>query len=102
ALRRRIGMIFQHFNLLSSRTVAGNVAFPLELAGTPKTEIDARVAELLQTVGLEAHAQKYPAQLSGGEKQRVAVARAFAKSPTLIFADEPTSALDAENGQRVI
>ncbi|MDR5671492.1 ATP-binding cassette domain-containing protein, partial [Burkholderia cenocepacia] len=65
ALRRRIGMIFQHFNLLSSRTVAGNVAFPLELAGTPRAEIDARVAELLARVGLQEHANKYPAQLSG-------------------------------------
>ncbi len=69
ALRRRIGMIFQHFNLLSSRTVAGNVAFPLELAGTPKAR-STRVVELLQTVGLEAHAQKYPAQLSGGQAAR--------------------------------
>ncbi|WP_122748422.1 ATP-binding cassette domain-containing protein, partial [Pseudomonas viridiflava] len=69
--RQQVGMIFQHFNLLSSRTVAGNVAFPLELAGTPRAEIDARVAGLLARVGLEQHATKYPAQLSGGQKQRV-------------------------------
>ncbi|RBC28344.1 methionine ABC transporter ATP-binding protein, partial [Xanthomonas oryzae pv. oryzae] len=74
ALRRRIGMIFQHFNLLSSRTVAGNVAFPLELVGTPRAEIDARVAELLARVGLQEQANQYPAQLSGGQKQRVGIA----------------------------
>ena len=102
ALRRRIGMIFQHFNLLSARTVAGNVAFPLELAGVPKARIDARVAELLRTVGLEAHAAKYPAQLSGGQKQRVGIARALATEPKILLCDEATSALDPQTTASVL
>lgn len=102
ALRRRIGMIFQHFNLLSARTVADNVAFPLELAGTPKAEIDARVAELLRTVGLETHAAKYPAQLSGGQKQRVGIARALATRPQILLCDEATSALDPQTTASVL
>ncbi|MGH8055563.1 MAG: methionine ABC transporter ATP-binding protein [Stenotrophomonas sp.] len=102
ALRRRIGMIFQHFNLLSARTVAGNVAFPLELAGTPKAEIDTRVAELLRTVGLEEHANKYPAQLSGGQKQRVGIARALATRPQILLCDEATSALDPQTTASVL
>ncbi|HBK46281.1 MAG TPA: methionine ABC transporter ATP-binding protein [Xanthomonadaceae bacterium] len=102
ALRRRIGMIFQHFNLLSSRTVAGNVAFPLELAGTARAEIDARVAELLDTVGLRAHADKYPAQLSGGQKQRVGIARALATGPRILLCDEATSALDPQTTASVL
>ena len=102
ALRRQVGMIFQHFNLLSARTVAGNVAFPLELAGTPKARIDARVAELLRTVGLEAHAGKYPAQLSGGQKQRVGIARALATGPKILLCDEATSALDPQTTAQVL
>ncbi len=101
-LRRRIGMIFQHFNLLSSRTVAGNVAFPLELDGTPKSQIAARVAELLDTVGLQAHADKYPAQLSGGQKQRVGIARALATRPKILLCDEATSALDPQTTASVL
>jgi len=92
--RRQIGMIFQHFNLLSSRTVSENVAFPLELAGVPKTEMKARVSELLQLVGLGDKADDYPASLSGGQKQRVAIARTLASNPKVLLCDEATSALD--------
>lgn len=102
ALRRRIGMIFQHFNLLSSRTVAQNVAFPLELAGEPRARVDARVAGLLQRVGLAEHAGKYPAQLSGGQKQRVGIARALATEPKILLCDEATSALDPQTTASVL
>lgn len=102
ALRRRIGMIFQHFNLLSSRTVAQNVAFPLELAGEPRARIDARVAELLERVGLSGHAGQYPAQLSGGQKQRVGIARALATDPKILLCDEATSALDPQTTASVL
>ncbi len=102
ALRRRVGMIFQHFNLLSSRTVAQNVAFPLELAGEPRARIDARVAELLERVGLAEHANKYPAQLSGGQKQRVGIARALATGPKILLCDEATSALDPQTTASVL
>lgn len=97
ALRQRIGMVFQHFNLLNSKTVAENIAFPLVLNGAMgKVQRQARVAELLDLVGLTEHAQKYPAQLSGGQKQRVGIARALANSPRLLLCDEATSALDPE------
>lgn len=94
--RRSIGMIFQHFNILSSRTVYDNVAFALELAGMPKAEIDKKVKPLLELVGLTEHADKYPVQLSGGQKQRVGIARALANSPRVLLSDEATSALDPE------
>jgi len=102
ALRRRIGMIFQHFNLLSSRTVAANVAFPLELAGMGKAQIASRVDELLARVGLQEHARKYPAQLSGGQKQRVGIARALATQPQILLCDEATSALDPQTTGAVL
>lgn len=92
--RRQIGMIFQNFNLLSARTVADNVGFPLELDNTPKEQVAARVRELLTLVGLEEKAGAYPANLSGGQKQRVAIARALASNPKVLLCDEATSALD--------
>lgn len=101
-LRRRIGMIFQQFGLLSSRTVADNVAFPLKIAGTGRRAIDARVAELLDRVGLADHGHKYPAQLSGGQKQRVGIARALATGPDILLCDEATSALDPETTRDVL
>lgn len=100
--RRRIGMIFQHFALLSSRTVAGNVAFPLEIAGFPRPEIRRRVDELLELVGLSDRAAAYPSQLSGGQKQRVGIARALAPEPVLLLSDEATSALDPETTLSVL
>jgi len=92
--RKKIGMIFQHFNLLSSRTVFENIALPLELDAVNKTEISRKVNELLKIVGLEEKANDYPKSLSGGQKQRVAIARALANDPYLLLCDEATSALD--------
>lgn len=100
--RREIGMIFQHFNLLSSRTVAGNIALPLELAGLPQAEIDKRVNDLLELVGLEAQKDRYPAQISGGQKQRVGIARALANNPKVLLSDEATSALDPETTRSIL
>ncbi|GAB3783665.1 methionine ABC transporter ATP-binding protein [Dyella agri] len=103
AQRRRIGMIFQHFNLLASQTVADNVAFPLRLAGERDTaKIRTRVGELLARVGLTEHAGKYPSQLSGGQKQRVGIARALANRPEILLCDEATSALDPQTTASVL
>ncbi|MXR36235.1 methionine ABC transporter ATP-binding protein [Craterilacuibacter sinensis] len=100
--RQNIGMVFQQFNLLANRTVAENVAFPLEIAGWNRADIALRVAECLEVVGLTDRAEHYPAQLSGGQKQRVGIARALAPRPKVILADEPTSALDPKTTQSVL
>ncbi|MCP3103137.1 ATP-binding cassette domain-containing protein [Myxococcus sp. K15C18031901] len=100
--RQGIGMIFQHFNLFSSQTVAGNVAYPLEVAGLSKAEIRERVAELLALVGLSDKADAHPSQLSGGQKQRVGIARALAPRPRLLLSDEATSSLDPETTRAVL
>ncbi|MEU0870150.1 methionine ABC transporter ATP-binding protein [Nocardia brasiliensis] len=101
-LRRDIGMVFQQFNLFRSRTAAGNIEYPLKVAGWRRAARKARVAELLQFVGLSDKARSYPDQLSGGQKQRVGIARALATSPSLLLADESTSALDPETTAEVL
>ncbi|WP_144509523.1 methionine ABC transporter ATP-binding protein [Bacillus sp. FJAT-22090] len=100
--RRNIGMIFQNFNLFTSRTVAGNIAYPLKLAGLSKQEISLRVDNLLRFVGLSDKAKDYPDQLSGGQKQRVGIARALATSPDILICDEATSALDPETTAEIL
>ncbi|WP_374636397.1 methionine ABC transporter ATP-binding protein [Paracoccus sp. (in: a-proteobacteria)] len=102
AIRREVGMIFQHFNLLASRTVAENIALPLEIAGEDPARIPARVAELIERVGLGAQANRYPAELSGGQKQRVGIARALATAPRVLLSDEATSALDPDTTRQVL
>lgn len=102
AARRDIGMVFQHFNLLSSRTVFDNVALPLELAGLSKDEIAKRVTPLLELVGLDHLFDRYPAQISGGQKQRVGIARALASNPKVLLSDEATSALDPETTRSIL
>lgn len=96
-----VGFVFQSYNLVSTLTVAENIAFPMEWRRKPETEIEKRVTELLETVGMQHRAHHFPAQLSGGEQQRVAFARALANDPPLILADEPTGNLDAENGRKI-
>ncbi|OOF69672.1 methionine ABC transporter ATP-binding protein MetN [Rodentibacter caecimuris] len=100
--RRHIGMIFQHFNLLSSRTVFDNVALPLELENTPKEKIKEKTTALLSLVGLSDKSEMYPANLSGGQKQRVAIARALAGDPKVLLCDEATSALDPATTQSIL
>jgi len=100
--RKHIGMIFQHFNLLSSRTVFDNIAFPLELQGLNKAEIKERVEPILSIVGLTDRKDNYPSQLSGGQKQRVGIARALASQPKVLLCDEATSALDPQTTQSIL
>ena len=100
--RKKIGMIFQHFNLFASRTVYGNVAYPLRGSGRSRKEIEEKVRSLLDLVGLTDKANAYPSQLSGGQKQRVAIARALANDPEVLLSDEATSALDPETTRSIL
>jgi putative ABC transport system ATP-binding protein len=97
-----VGFVFQAFNLVSTLTVAENVAFPMEWTRKPDAEVEKRVVDLLKTVGLANRANHFPSQLSGGEQQRVAFARALANDPPLILADEPTGNLDAKNAEKIV
>lgn len=101
-LRRRIGMIFQSFNLMEQRSVYRNVTYPLEIAGVSRAEAKARAEELLKLVGLSDRAGSYPSQLSGGQKQRVAIARALATRPSCLLCDEATSALDPNTTRSIL
>ncbi|WP_312528092.1 methionine ABC transporter ATP-binding protein [Paracoccus sp. (in: a-proteobacteria)] len=101
-IRREVGMIFQHFNLLATRTVYDNIALPLEIAGAPAHSIGPRVNDLIELVGLTAQAKRYPAELSGGQKQRVGIARALATNPRVLLSDEATSALDPDTTRQVL
>ena len=100
--RQKIGMIFQHFNLLEQQTVLNNVCFPLEIRGVPKRERREKAMELLEKVGLSDRAEAYPSQLSGGQKQRVAIARVLANEPDILLCDEATSALDPETTKTIL
>lgn len=102
AARAKIGTVFQHFNLMSSRTAAQNIAFPLELTGMPKKERETRVTELLELVGLADRGGNYPSELSGGQKQRVGIARALAAHPAVLLSDEATSALDPATTEQIL
>ena len=98
---KNVGFVFQSYNLVSTLTVAENIAFPMEWSRKPEKEVEERVAELLETLGLPQRANHFPSQLSGGEQQRVAFARALANDPQLVLADEPTGNLDTKNGQKI-
>ena len=102
AARRNIGMVFQHANLLDSRTAAQNIAHPLEIAGVPRAQRERRVAELVELVGLSGREHNYPAQLSGGQIQRVGIARGLAAEPKVLLCDEPTSALDGTTTHQIL
>lgn len=100
--RQKIGMIFQHFNLLWSRTVQKNIELPLEFAGVPKAEREKKAAELIHLVGLDGRENSYPSELSGGQKQRVGIARALANDPKILLSDEATSALDPDTTEQIL
>jgi putative ABC transport system ATP-binding protein len=100
--RAKVGFIFQFFHLIPTLNVFENVAFPLSLAGAPRSEIRARVGEVLEEIGLPQRAKHFPSELSGGEMQRVAVGRAVVHRPSLILADEPTGNLDSKNGELIL